>query len=174
MFASVILRGLPPCLLAAFSAGRPREVAAARPRWLPALCKQALHSGSSVASGSVEVMGVLGIDHIAFRTPDPVRLHGFYLELLGAEPLSGAHSPLRAGNTLLVFFAEEAPAGGDELAFGVDGPGFADCLERARRLGAVQREPVEHTAFSRGFLVRDPDGRRIEIVHSDTAVFWQE
>lgn len=120
-------------------------------------------------------MGVLGIDHVAFRTPDPARLRGFYAELLGAEPLSGAHSPLRAGHTLLVFFEEDgATAGADELAFDVDGPGFDDCLERARRIGALQREPVEHTVFSRGFLVRDPDGRRIEIVHNDDAVFWQE
>jgi catechol 2,3-dioxygenase-like lactoylglutathione lyase family enzyme len=119
-------------------------------------------------------MAVFGIDHIAFRTPDPARLHDFYAELLGAEALSGAHSPLRAGHTLLVFFEEEASVGADELAFDVDGPGFGDCLVRARRLGALAREPVEHTRFSRGFLVRDPDGRRIEIVHNDDAVFWQE
>src|SRR5947209_7653393 len=120
-------------------------------------------------------MGVLGIDHVAFRTPDPGRLRAFYLELLAAEPLSGAHSPLRAGHTLLVFFeGDDAPVGADELAFDVDGPGFEACLEQARRLGALTREPVEHTAFSRGFLVRDPDGRRIEIVQNDDAVFWQE
>ena len=120
-------------------------------------------------------MGVLGIDHVAFRTPDAARLRDFYAELLGAEPLSGAHAPLRAGHTLLVFFEEgDTPIGADELAFDVDEAGFGDCLERARRLGALQREPVEHTAFSRGFLVRDPDGRRIEIIHNDDAVFWQE
>jgi len=32
-------------------------------------------------------VGVLGINHIAFRTPDADRLRGFYLELLGAEAL---------------------------------------------------------------------------------------
>ena len=120
-------------------------------------------------------MAVLGIDHIAFRTPDAARLHGFYAELLGAEALAGAHSPLRAGHTLLVFFEETAAStGADELAFDVDRRGFDDCLAQARRLRALAREPVEHTRFSRGFLVRDPDGRRIEIVHNDDAVFWQE
>jgi catechol 2,3-dioxygenase-like lactoylglutathione lyase family enzyme len=120
-------------------------------------------------------MGVLGVDHIAFRTPDPVRLRAFYLELLAAEPLPGEHSPLRIGHTLLVFFDERSAAvGADEIAFDVDAGGFEGCLERARRLGALTREPVEHTPFSRGFLVRDPDGRRIEVIHNDDAVFWQE
>jgi len=32
---------------------------------------------------------VLGINHIAFRTPDPVGLRAFYLELLDAEALTG-------------------------------------------------------------------------------------
>ena len=120
-------------------------------------------------------MAVLGVDHIAFRTSDPERLRTFYLELLAAEPLTGEHSPLRIGHTLLVFFADEdATVSLDEIAFDVDGSGFAACLTRARRLDALTREPVEHTAFSRGFLVRDPDGRRIEIVHNDDAVYWQE
>ena len=120
-------------------------------------------------------MGVLGIDHVAFRSPDPAALRAFYAELLEAEPLTGEHAPLRVGHTLLVFFEEaDASVGGDELAFDVDGPGFERCLERARRLGALQRGPVDHTAFSRGFYLRDPDGRRIEIIHNDDAVFWQE
>jgi catechol 2,3-dioxygenase-like lactoylglutathione lyase family enzyme len=33
-------------------------------------------------------MAVLGINHIAFRTPDPAGLRAFYLELLDAEPLA--------------------------------------------------------------------------------------
>jgi catechol 2,3-dioxygenase-like lactoylglutathione lyase family enzyme len=119
-------------------------------------------------------MGVLGVDHIAFRSPEPARLRTFYAELLDAEPLEGEHAPLRVGHTLLVFFEEDAAPGSDEIAFDVDGPGFETCLERARTLGALTREPVRHTRFSRGFLVRDPDGRRIEIVHNDDAVFWQE
>jgi catechol 2,3-dioxygenase-like lactoylglutathione lyase family enzyme len=120
-------------------------------------------------------MAVLGIDHVAFRTSDAAGLRAFYAELLGADELSGEHSPLRVGHTLLVFFEDaDAVTGGDELAFDVDGAGFEDCLARARRLEAVQREPVAHTSFSRGFLVRDPDGRRIEIIHNDDAVFWQE
>jgi catechol 2,3-dioxygenase-like lactoylglutathione lyase family enzyme len=121
-------------------------------------------------------MGVLGINHIAFRTPDAARLHGFYAELLDAERLAGAHQPLRAGGVLLVFFASEgAPAADpDELAFDVDAAGFDEVLERARGLGCLRREPVAHTQWSKGFLVDDPDGRRVEIVHDDRGVYWQE
>lgn len=121
-------------------------------------------------------MGVLGVNHIAFRTPDTARLRAFYEELTGAEPLSGAHDPLRVGATLLVFFPSDGrPAEDpDELAFDVDAAGFADVLERARRLGAVQREPVEPTPWSRAFLVRDPDGRRIEFTYDDRGVYWEE
>jgi catechol 2,3-dioxygenase-like lactoylglutathione lyase family enzyme len=122
-------------------------------------------------------MAVLGINHVAFRSPDPTRLRRFYETLLDAEPLSGAHDPLRAGSVLLVFFPAERPGAAedpDELAFDVDAAGFHDVLQRARDLGAVAREPVEHTAWSRGFLVRDPDGRRIEIVYDDRAVYWQD
>jgi catechol 2,3-dioxygenase-like lactoylglutathione lyase family enzyme len=126
-----------------------------------------------------ETMGVLGINHLAFRTPDPARLRGFYQELLAAEPLTGAHDPLRAGATLLVFFASDTPAGGagadpDEIAFDVDAPGFDDVLARARRMNLPVRGPVEHTSRSRGFYVSDPDGRRVEVIHEDRGVFWDE
>jgi catechol 2,3-dioxygenase-like lactoylglutathione lyase family enzyme len=122
-------------------------------------------------------MGILGINHIAFRTPDPARLKAFYRELLDAEVVDGSHDPLRVGHTLLVFF--ESDRGGaagdpDELAFDADRDGFEATLERARRLGALQREPVDPTPWSRAFLVRDPDGRRIEITYDDRAVYWRE
>jgi catechol 2,3-dioxygenase-like lactoylglutathione lyase family enzyme len=122
-------------------------------------------------------MGILGVNHIAFRTPDPAALKGFYAELLAAEPVSGAHDPLRVGSTLLVFFESErggAARDPDEIAFDADAGGFAAALDRARRMGALQREPVEHTPWSKGFLVRDPDGRRIEITYDDQGVYWQE
>jgi catechol 2,3-dioxygenase-like lactoylglutathione lyase family enzyme len=121
-------------------------------------------------------MGVLGINHIAFRTPDVRRLRRFYEQLLGAESLDGEHQPLRAGGVLLVFF--EASAAGitehpDEIAFDVDEDGFAETLANARSMGVLRRDPVDHTAWSRGFVVHDPDGRRIEIVYEDHAVFWR-
>ena len=119
-------------------------------------------------------MGIFGIDHIAFRTADIARLRDFYAELLGAERLEGAHAPLRVGGTTLVFFEEEAAVGADELAFDADLEGFERALAAARRLGALEREPVEHTPWSRGFLVRDPDGRRIEVVCNDEGVWWRE
>jgi catechol 2,3-dioxygenase-like lactoylglutathione lyase family enzyme len=122
-------------------------------------------------------MGVLGVNHIAFRTPDPAGLKRFYAELLDAEVVAGAHDPLRVGRTLLVFFeAEEAglPADPDEISFDCDAAGFEASYRRAQALGAVQREPVRHTQWSQGFVVRDPDGRRIELTHDDLGVYWRE
>ena len=122
-------------------------------------------------------MGILGINHLAFRTRDPAALKAFYRELLDAEELDGSHDPLRVGQTLLVFFPSER--GGvsddpDEIAFDADRAGFDEALARARALGALEREPVEHTPWSRGFVVRDPEGRRIEITHDDRGVYWRE
>jgi catechol 2,3-dioxygenase-like lactoylglutathione lyase family enzyme len=122
-------------------------------------------------------MGVLGINHLAFRTPDPERLRRFYLELTGAEELEGEHGPLRLGQTLIAFFPSEstgAAADPDEIAFDVDGPGFADVLERARRLRCQIRGPLDHTPSSRGFYLSDPDGRRLEFTHDDRGVYWRE
>jgi catechol 2,3-dioxygenase-like lactoylglutathione lyase family enzyme len=121
-------------------------------------------------------VAVLGINHIAFRTPDPTRLRLFYLELLDAEPLAGSHRPLRVGSVTLAFFeAQGRPADDpDEIAFDVDAVGFEETLARARELGAVQREPVSPNRWQRFVLLRDPDGRRIELTHDDRGVFWQE
>jgi catechol 2,3-dioxygenase-like lactoylglutathione lyase family enzyme len=122
-------------------------------------------------------MGILGVNHIAFRTPDPAALKAFYRELLGAEDVDGSHDPLRVGHTLLVFFPSDrggAADDPDEIAFDADLAGFEETLERARRLGALHREPVDPTPWSRAFLVRDPDGRRIEITHDDRSVYWRE
>jgi catechol 2,3-dioxygenase-like lactoylglutathione lyase family enzyme len=122
-------------------------------------------------------VGVLGINHIAFRTPDPAGLRRFYLDLTGAEELDGEHQPLRLGQTLLVFFRSEsggAATDPDEIAFDVDAPGFSDVLERAQRLGCDIRGPLVHAASSRGFYLTDPDGRRLEFTHEDRGAFWRE
>lgn len=122
-------------------------------------------------------MGVLGVNHIAFRTPDPARLRAFYAELLGAEALEGSHEPLRAGSALLVFFGSDTNTVSedpDEIAFDVDAAGFDEALERARLLGAVVGEPVAHTPWSKGFYVQDPDGRRIEITYDNRGIYWLE
>jgi len=123
-------------------------------------------------------VGVLGVNHVAFRTPDPEELRRFYVELTGGDELIAAHDPVRVGCTLLVFFrsavAGAQPDDPDEIAFDVDARGFDDVLARAERLGALIRPPVEHTPWSKGFLVRDPDGRRIEFVHQDHGVYWRE
>ena len=122
-------------------------------------------------------MGVLGVNHIAFRTPDPRRLKRFYQELLEAEVVAGEHDPLRIGRTLLVFFESAeggAPADPDEIAFDCDATGFAAAYERAQALGVVRKEPVEPTRWSRAFVVADPDGRRIELTYDDLGVYWQE
>jgi len=121
-------------------------------------------------------VAVHGVNHIAFRTPDPARLRAFYLELLDAEPLSGSHDPIRAGSVILAFFESSGrPAEDpDEIAFDVDAAGFEAALERARRLGAVQRDPVTPNRWQRFVVLRDPDGRRIELTHDDRGVYWQE
>jgi catechol 2,3-dioxygenase-like lactoylglutathione lyase family enzyme len=122
-------------------------------------------------------VGVLGVNHLAFRTPDPDRLRRFYVELTGADELEGEHRPIRVGHTLLVFFASpehrvtEDP---DEIAFDVDHVGFDEVLRRARALDCDIRGPVEHTAFSKGFYLNDPDGRRLEFIHDDLGVYWRE
>jgi catechol-2,3-dioxygenase len=121
-------------------------------------------------------VGVLGVNHIAFRTPDPDGLRRFYARLTGGDELEGAHDPIRVGGTLLVFFA--APSTGrrddpDEIAFDVDRAGFEDVLRRARELGCEPRGPVEHTPFSRGFYLEDPDGRRLEFICDDPGVYWR-
>jgi len=121
-------------------------------------------------------MGVLGVNHLAFRTADPGRLRAFYVALTGADELEGDHSPIRVGQTLLVFFPAEgsgAQADPDEIAFDVDAAGFDDVLGRARGLGCEIRGPVDHSGSSRGFYVADPDGRRLEFVHEDRGVFWR-
>jgi len=121
-------------------------------------------------------MGVLGVNHLAFRTPDPHGLRRFYGELTGADEVQGEHHPLRVGQTMLVFFASErsgTASDPDEIAFDVDDAGFADVLARARRLGCEIRGPIEHTAASRGFYLRDPDGRRLEFTYNDPGVFWR-
>jgi catechol 2,3-dioxygenase-like lactoylglutathione lyase family enzyme len=122
-------------------------------------------------------LGVFGVNHIAFRTPDPTALKRFYSELLDAEELEGAHDPLRVGRTLLVFFGSSENAiskDPDEIAFDCDAAGFAECYARAKALGALQRDTVEPTPWSKAFLVRDPDGRRIELTYDDLGVYWRE
>ena len=122
-------------------------------------------------------MGVLGVNHIAFRTPDPALLKGFYQQLFAPEVVSGSHDPLRLGATLLVFFESDGNAVSDdpdEIAFDVDLAGFEETLARAREMDVVTREPVAPTAWSRAFLVRDPDGRRIEVTYDDRGIYWLE
>jgi catechol 2,3-dioxygenase-like lactoylglutathione lyase family enzyme len=120
-------------------------------------------------------MGVLGINHIAFRSHDPAALRAFYLDLTAGESLDGAHDPIRLGHTLLVFFTSERryhDSDPDELAFDVDRQGFSAILDRARQRGVLERGPVEHTPWSKGFYVRDPEGRRLEFICDDHSVYW--
>jgi hypothetical protein len=71
-------------------------------------------------------VSVLGINHLAFRTPDRSRGLGDPRLLRLRRPVGG---------------------GSDEIAFDVDAAGFDEVLARARRMGAVQREPVSPNAW---------------------------
>ena len=97
----------------------------------------------------------------------------FYRRLLDAEVVEGAQDPLRVGSTLLVFFQAETGVGQDELAFDADARGFDESLQRAREMGLDVRGPLEHTVWSQGFYIEDPDGRRVEITYDSRAVYWQ-
>jgi hypothetical protein len=122
-------------------------------------------------------VGVLGVNHIAFRTHDPGALRRFFSSSRPGDPLEGEHDPVRVGRALLVFCAAETPgaaAESDEIGFDVDLSGFDDVLQRARALGCDVRGPVDHTAHSKGFYLKDPDGRRLEFIHEDPGVYWQE
>jgi catechol 2,3-dioxygenase-like lactoylglutathione lyase family enzyme len=139
------------------------------------------HDGSRVPdlrpALELVLVGVLGVNHLAFRTSDPNRLRSFYVELTGADEIDGEHDPIRVGQTLLVFFESrehQSPDDPDEIAFDVDSSGFDEVLRRARALGCEIRGPVEHTSFSKGFYLSDPDGRRLEFIHADPAVYWRE
>ena len=121
-------------------------------------------------------MGILGVNHIAFRTPDVARLRSFYLELLAAEEVGGSHQPLRVGATLLVFFETGGNAissDPDEIAFDADEAGFGAAYASAKTLDVLMRDIIEPTAWSKTFLVRDPDGRRIEVTYDDRSVYWR-
>lgn len=118
-------------------------------------------------------MSVIGINSIWFHTPDIARLRKFYLDLLGAEPLKGDHEPIRVGHTVIVFMQGAPDSNKLGLGFDVDGPGFESILAKAKSMGILKRGPVEHTPFTKGLFLGDPDGREIEIVYNDLGVFWQ-
>jgi catechol 2,3-dioxygenase-like lactoylglutathione lyase family enzyme len=118
-------------------------------------------------------MSLTGINSIWFFTPDIERLRKFYIDLLGAEPLKGDHEPIRVGHTVIVFMQGSADSNRLGLGFDVDAAGFETILRKAKAAGVLKRGPVEHTPFSKGLFLSDPDGREIEIVYNDLGVFWQ-
>jgi catechol-2,3-dioxygenase len=36
------------------------------------------------------------------------------------------------------------------------------------------RGPVEHTPYTKGSYLTDPEGRRFEFIHDDPGVYWRE
>jgi lactoylglutathione lyase len=111
--------------------------------------------------------GVVGIG-ITVRTPDPVRMMGFYLGAMEFE-LAGPRVA-RCGDTLL--FVVEGPGGQETDDF--IGPAFryltvqifeADeaCRDIVRRGGRLARAPITFGKVARYGFVSDPDGNWIEI-----------
>lgn len=118
-------------------------------------------------------MSVLGIAYIGLRTPDVEGLHRFYADLTGADRIEGTHGQLRLGGTVLGFWhAEAAAVGPDVIGLEVDAAGFEAALGRARGMGLVVDGPRRYNPHSRGFEVLDPEGRTLEFLHNDPAVFW--
>jgi hypothetical protein len=110
---------------------------------------------------------------IWFYTPNIARLRKFYIDLLGAEPLKGDHEPIRIGHTVIVFLQGATDSSRLGLGVDVDAIGFETILGKAKATDALKRGPVEHTPFSKGLFLSDPDGREIEIVYNDLGVLWQ-
>lgn len=117
-------------------------------------------------------MGAWGISHLGLWTPDPASLRRFYAELLAADPVHGEHEPLRVGATVLAFHQAHDGVPDQEVGFDLDGAGFEEVVGRIRRLGLLERGPLENPQ-GRGVSLRDPDGRRIEIEYRDYGVFWR-
>jgi catechol-2,3-dioxygenase len=118
-------------------------------------------------------MGVTGIHSVWFFMHDIARLRNFYIEVLGAEPLTRDHEPIRVGHTVLVFMQGDPQENKLAIGFDADAAGFDQVVEKAKKLAVLERGPVQHTAVSKGLFLRDPDGRQIEIVHNDLGIFWQ-
>jgi catechol 2,3-dioxygenase-like lactoylglutathione lyase family enzyme len=119
-------------------------------------------------------MSVTGINYVAFNTPDIARLRSFYIELLGAEPLTGDHEPIRVGHTLIVFFKGDAASDRTlSVGFDADADTFKAIAAKADGMGALERGPVDHTPVTKGLFLRDPDGRHFEVCYNDLGVFWQ-
>lgn len=74
--------------------------------------------------------------------------------------------------TGLGFWESDLPPGPDAIGFDVDARSFDETLERARQTGIEVDGPKRYNAWSKGFEVLDPDGRRIEFLHNDPSVFW--
>lgn len=116
-------------------------------------------------------MTVLGFAYVGLHTPDPAALSSFYRELLDAAPVTGTHEQLQVGSAVLGFWQAAAPGGEQSTGFLVDEQGLEAFVARAGDLGL----PVERTsynAWSRGASVRDPEGRVVEALVNDLAVFW--
>lgn len=119
---------------------------------------------------------MIGIDHLGLACRDVEATRAFYINVLRAEPLQGSHSPVRVGSVVLAFFPtnDDAQARGTEIAFSADRAEFEWIYEASKSEGLVRREPVDHTPFSKGFSLVDPDGREIEVAYVDPGVYWRE
>ena len=116
-------------------------------------------------------MTVLGFAYVGLHTPDPAALSSFYRELLGATPVAGTHEQLQIGSAVLGFWQAAAAGGQQSTGFLVDEQELEAFAARARDLG-LTAERTSYNAWSKGASVRDPEGRLVEVLVNDLAVFW--
>jgi catechol 2,3-dioxygenase-like lactoylglutathione lyase family enzyme len=102
------------------------------------------------------------IDHVAFVTPDPDDLAGFYERILGARIVKTEGHPVMAylGNTGLAL--HEAGGPGEHTAVRVTNEEREEIRRRLEEEGIETRERDHGIAV--GLFFEDPDGRQIEAI----------
>lgn len=123
-------------------------------------------------------MRVAGPDHLVLVSPDPDRLVGWYVDVLGLQPVrleewrrgEVPFVSLRVSPTFLIDVArgERPPAGApvnvDHLALTVEGADL-EALAASGRVDVVSGPADLYGArgMGRGIYVRDPDGNVVEL-----------
>jgi catechol 2,3-dioxygenase-like lactoylglutathione lyase family enzyme len=103
---------------------------------------------------------------LILRSPDMDQTRRFY-ELFGmtftrhahgSGPAHYAHEDERG--VFEIYPAKQAESGGDKTGLGFS---VADLAKMHEKLAAYQPQPILDNEWGRTFVVRDPDGRRVDV-----------